>query len=636
MNNVFQMPLVIYLPRIHVSVTYRPWLLAVKERTILEVAISNIRCLYGCQDLIILCHGEEPPIIRGYVEDLGAKLLISSLPTATEAYSQVSEVVASENVAFARLELLFAPPEVLWKAAAYHISSANDITVALGLPPLVAPEIYSRRALNCLPAVQRNTPVPIDPCFFFRLFANTSELRGPSDESNMRIGSITLQLCYPDTDNAEVSDDIDLFGHPAIGCACAELLDSSGTRVTGDPWFPINTWRSIAAQEHRLARRKHFETRTPDAVAWRRTERRRILFASHSSGYSGAEVSFRQLISRLDQARYEAHCVVALEGHFANELRSICTSVRVPNRAFDTYSFEHFTYCRELLDDIKPALVHSNGYLGNAMLSALAAMRVPLVQHVRVAQVDTLRSELAHADAIVAISQFVKQRILTLGVSAERVAVIGNPLDTDRLASRTCDRRALRDELGVPDDALVLVMIARFTPYKRHDLLIEALRQCRHQLRSPVRVFLIGEVDDGEYYLAMRHLMNVAGIDGLITHIPFTPHVSTYLAVADMLILCSAGEPLGRCILEAMAAGVPVISSDSGGPREIIESGVTGLLFPCGDAGCLSDAIVTLAKDQNLGRAMATEALALVGPRFSPSLHAAAVTRLYETVLSSI
>jgi glycosyltransferase involved in cell wall biosynthesis len=114
----------------------------------------------------------------------------------------------------------------------------------------------------------------------------------------------------------------------------------------------------------------------------------------------------------------------------------------------------------------------------------------------------------------------------------------------------------------------------------------------------------------------------------------FREDVWSELATLDIVVHASiVPEPGGQVVLEAMAAGVPVVAADAGGPAEVIEDGVTGLLYPPGNVAALAEALQTLAADEAL-RARLAEAGRQRVANFAPETVARQVMALYRGLLS--
>jgi glycosyltransferase involved in cell wall biosynthesis len=168
--------------------------------------------------------------------------------------------------------------------------------------------------------------------------------------------------------------------------------------------------------------------------------------------------------------------------------------------------------------------------------------------------------------------------------------------------SNVSERVALRVELGLPQDRLVVGIVGRLQPWKgQHRLLaaLAALRKAGH----PVHGLIVGGEALGlspEYEPYLHRLADEFGIRDSVTFTGRVPDGARYLAAMDIFVNSSTREPFGIVLLEAMAAGLPTVAFDSGGPREIIEAGRSGLLVEGRAEGGLATAIEQLVIDPKL------------------------------------
>lgn len=159
-------------------------------------------------------------------------------------------------------------------------------------------------------------------------------------------------------------------------------------------------------------------------------------------------------------------------------------------------------------------------------------------------------------------------------------------------------RHEIRAELGLPDDSLVAVCVARLVPLKRHDVLLRAIAAALEDVPS-LRLLVVGEGDE----LPFLELLAVEL--GIRSRVTFTGHredVTDLLAASDMFVLLSDSEGLSRSILEAMFHGMPVLTTDVGGSRELLEDGAAGILVPAGDVASAVRELVRLGVDGALRR----------------------------------
>jgi glycosyltransferase involved in cell wall biosynthesis len=145
-----------------------------------------------------------------------------------------------------------------------------------------------------------------------------------------------------------------------------------------------------------------------------------------------------------------------------------------------------------------------------------------------------------------------------------------------------------------------LICVARLRAQKNHRVLIDALVHVRKEIPD-VRLLLVG---DGEQRTAIEEQIRRCGLADCVELLGSVDNVWPLLARAHVFVLPSAYEPLGISVLEAMAAGLPVVASAVGGLREIVEDAVTGRLVPPGDANALSLALIELLRDRETASEM--------------------------------
>jgi glycosyltransferase involved in cell wall biosynthesis len=181
----------------------------------------------------------------------------------------------------------------------------------------------------------------------------------------------------------------------------------------------------------------------------------------------------------------------------------------------------------------------------------------------------------------VAVSAFVRERLIAHGVRAERISVIENFLSPEDLAARP------RRPAFVDDGVRRVLIVSRVDPIKRIDLLLDALDQTPEL--SEIGFQVLGTGWDLEQ-LRKRARASHPNLD----LVGFSPSVPEELTKADLLLHLCPVEPFGLAILEAMAAGVPVLVPNRGGAGALIEDGVSGLHFRADDATDLARQLLEL------------------------------------------
>jgi glycosyltransferase involved in cell wall biosynthesis len=202
------------------------------------------------------------------------------------------------------------------------------------------------------------------------------------------------------------------------------------------------------------------------------------------------------------------------------------------------------------------------------------------------------------ADAIVAISQGVAEDLSSLtGLPLERIQVIYNPVVTPKLLEKATEKIA--HPWFAPGEPPIILGVGRLTKQKDFPTLIRAFALVRQ--RYPARLMILGK---GEERLSLETLVQRLGLEEEVFFCGFVQNPYSYMAQASVFVLSSAWEGFGNVLVEAMAVGTPVVSTDcKSGPAEILAKGKYGELVAVGDEKGLARAIArTLKQPQNSER----------------------------------
>ena len=201
------------------------------------------------------------------------------------------------------------------------------------------------------------------------------------------------------------------------------------------------------------------------------------------------------------------------------------------------------------------------------------------------------------ATRVIAPSKYSAGLVAGWGVRPERVRVIYNALDRAPFAALATKPEA-RQALGLPATAPVCLCVARLAPWKNVDALIRAWPEVRSRVPDALCVVAGDGPSRGEWQAQAER----AGLQDAVRFAGAQSPERTrlYLRAADALALYSRYEGLPHVVLEAMAAGTPVVVSDAGGNLEVVEHERTGLVAPLRDESALAQAIVRLLTDRAL------------------------------------
>jgi glycosyltransferase involved in cell wall biosynthesis len=206
--------------------------------------------------------------------------------------------------------------------------------------------------------------------------------------------------------------------------------------------------------------------------------------------------------------------------------------------------------------------------------------------------------------------------------------LIPNGIPTDEYAPDPDRRVQWRQAHGIEPHATVLVHVGRFAPPKNHALLVEAFAQVCAD--APLYLLLVG---GGELENAVREQVAGLGLQGRVRFLGIRADVADILRASDMFVLSSRVEGNPLSVMEAMAAGLPVVSTAVGGVPELVREGVTGLLVPSEDAGALAQAMQALVDDPVRRQAMGAAARQHAVAHFDIRHTVRGYEQLYESLL---
>lgn len=282
-------------------------------------------------------------------------------------------------------------------------------------------------------------------------------------------------------------------------------------------------------------------------------------------------------------------------------------------------------------------VVHSHMYQSNAPATVAAVLaRTPCIvaqwhnvdMYKRPSQKRLDRWLASWRDAMVCVSDAVRINTAShLRLPANRFEVLLNGIDTRPAPTRP--RTDVRRELGLADDAVVVVHVARLTAQKGHLAFLEVLPRILESVPH-LRQLVVGE---GEDEPRLRARIQELNLDGVVQLLGNRHDVPDLLAAADVSILPSTKEGFSNVVLESMLHGAALVVTDVGGAREQLTDGVDGFIVAPGDMAAFAGRVTDLARDATLRSGMAAAARARV-EHFGLDAMADQTLALYERILS--
>jgi len=333
----------------------------------------------------------------------------------------------------------------------------------------------------------------------------------------------------------------------------------------------------------------------------------------HSLGVGGAEVLAVRLAERLrNSTRFVFVCLDEL-GTLGESLRSEGLTIHVLDRR-PGLDRSCVLRLREVLRAERVDLIHAHQHAPffYSALSRLGGASPPILftEHGRahpdhpsfkrrVANRLLLRSR----DRIVGVGEAVRGALIhNEGLPADRVSVVYNGIPIERFDRPFSpeERADARREMDLEPGDLAVIHVARLDHLKDHPTAIRTFRRLAD--RAPeARLVLVG---DGPEEPAIRAQIAELGLEARVRLLGLRKDVPRLLAAADIALLTSITEGIPLTLIEAMAAGLPVVSTNVGGVAEVVVDRQTGLLAPSGDDDALAEAVARLGRDPEARRRM--------------------------------
>ena len=267
-----------------------------------------------------------------------------------------------------------------------------------------------------------------------------------------------------------------------------------------------------------------------------------------------------------------------------------------------------------------------------ALVARRSSARLILTRHVLFPMNRAHKLTLRRTDRIIAVSQAVADELRSQRIfSEDQIVLIHNGIDVDRFARGREDRFTNNRDA---DQNLRVGMIGHLAPIKgQEDFIRAAAIVCRR--RRDVEFVIAGEDKSrsGEHRRSIETLIAELNLEQHVSLIGWVDDVAKLLPNFDLFVSPARSEPFGLSIVEAMAAGVPVIATASEGAREIIDDQDTGRLVPIGDVEAIAEAISGLLADSKMRERLSAEAQRGVRERFSLERMIDATEEVYRGVL---
>ncbi len=370
----------------------------------------------------------------------------------------------------------------------------------------------------------------------------------------------------------------------------------------------------------------------------------RILHVINSFDIGGNERFLVELVRRLDRVEFDQEVCVPDRGRdYSFDLKQICESLDLPVHVIEARHNLDAGIGRALralmaargYDIVHTHLVLSQFWGRRAAMAAGVKRIISSEQNAYRFKVYPpfrwIEQRLTRAtERVIACSEHVRDHLVrNVGLPPEKVAVVYNGVDTEAFAPADTDdpaRAATRAELGIESGEKVIGTVGHLNRQKGHDVLIEAMAKVLE--REPAaRLVIAGR---GPLRKRLEALAVKRGVAEKVTFAGLVSDVARLLKAFDVFAFPSLWEGFGIALVEAMATGLPVVASETGGITEIVQDSVSGLLVRPGDRRELAEGLIEVLHEADLARKLAQNALARIRERFALERTVEQVATIYR------
>lgn len=288
---------------------------------------------------------------------------------------------------------------------------------------------------------------------------------------------------------------------------------------------------------------------------------------------------------------------------------------------------------RGVLREVRPDLLHLHSRRGADVLGGIAGRleRVPTVLTRRVATPEPrwiAGIKYRMYDRIIAISQGIRDTLIESGIPGERIECVHSAVAYERYRA-SCDRGWFQNEFGLTPAHRPIGMVARFIECKGHHHLIAAMPAIVEAVPE-ARFLLFGR---GPLEEPLRERVRRAGLEEHVRFAGFRDDLERILPCLELLVHPAELEGLGVSLLQASAAGVPIVASAVGGIPDAVADGVNGILIASKDAPALTRSVIALLRDPERARALGAAGRARVAREFSIEAMVDGNLRVYQALV---
>ena len=358
-----------------------------------------------------------------------------------------------------------------------------------------------------------------------------------------------------------------------------------------------------------------------------------LVFVQYSPMFGGSTISGYLITEAMRERGWDVTVIYGFDGPYVEKSKELgCNSLVVPHKSWlrtaKPHSFvksywqemRHAQAFLKVLNEVKPDAVYINTLVSVAAAKAAKQAGIPVIWHIR-ELFSNVGGEMfmpggkqgrnfvsrfvkKYARQQIAISRAVAENVLGKGDHPD-LEIVPNAVQ-DEYYTQQIDPTDARVGLGLPTDKPIVGVPGTLRPMKGHSFFLETIPRILAQV--PDTHFVISGTGREEYLGSLKKIVADLKIQDIVHFTGNLEKMHAFYAACDVVCIPSVAEPFGRTVIEAFAAGIPVVGTAVGGIQETIQDKENGLLVPYGATDELAQQILQLLTDEKLAKRLAKQA----------------------------
>lgn len=365
----------------------------------------------------------------------------------------------------------------------------------------------------------------------------------------------------------------------------------------------------------------------------------KIIHITHSLEIGGAEILILDLCRKIDKSLYEpVVCSLSPGGALAEDFKKNGIQVYYTEKK-EGKDVQIFYKLYRLFKKIRPDIIHSHlsyMWLYSTIPAKLAGVKgIVLTEHANLMTPSILYCFLSRVtqkitDYIVTNSKQIKYFLIEHeGLNNKNIVIIPNGLDLNAY-SCSGNRIKIQEELGLSEDDSVIGFVSRLQAPKDHYTLLDAIEKML-VINKKVKLLLVG---NGMEENNIKNYIESKGLTECVLMLGYRRDIPDLLSCMEIFVLSSKKEGQSIAIMEAMAMGLPVVATASGGTPELVDNEITGILVsPC-DSDALARALLRLIEDKQLSNSLGNAGKQYMQERYDIDIVIKQYQELYSNILN--